>query len=638
MEAKLDILNRMIALQVRKDLEAALKKLKLPADQLVLEHPTRFEHGDFSTNIAMILVSRRNNEAASPLELAQKITNAYRSLGLPDYIAEIKVEKPGFINIWLKNSTLIAEARRALREKATYGSANLLAVKKILLEHTSPNPQTTIMLGHLRNNFLGMSCANILSFLGAKVTRDCLVNDRGTHLCRSIWGYLVFGQKKVGLKKDELLKFRQITQDRLGGAIRGNNWQQLLSKWEQSKASWWQPKDFGFKSDHANLIWYVLGSRAYRYSKKVQEQVGKILIAWEADDPTVKDIWRQLLAWSEKGYQQTYERIGNHHDYVWHESEYYRRGKDIVQQGLKKSVFRRSQGAIVTDLAKQGLPDTVVAKKDGTALYLTADLALVKLKIRKFPSDLYVWDVGVEQSLYFRQLFAVCEQLGIAKRDKLFHLSYALINFKGERKMSTRQGNVVVADKVLDDLHQKALNIIKRSNQKLRGKISPKKLAELAEKVALGGIKYSLLKYGRQTTIQFDPDESLALKGDSGPYLQYTYARCCSVLNRAKKTGLKANESMNDELSLSNEETNILRQLYKFPEVVAEAGEKYAPNLVCNFLYELAQAYNLFYNQQAILNAESEELEEFRLALTVAVAQVIENGLSLLGIETMERM
>lgn len=622
----------MIQEQLKKDLSKALKKLGISDKQLEFEHPANLEHGDYSTNIALRV---KRKDFPTSFDLANKIVNTFRGLGLPEYVAKIEVAPPGFINIWLKNEALSAEMDKVLKEKEKYGSVPVSKKKKILLEHTSPNPQTTIMLGHLRNNFLGMAMANILEFLGAKVTRDCIVNDRGVHLCRAIWGYLVFGRKRSGLKKSELLEFKKLSDTRIKKGITKVNWQELLEAWVKSKSNWWLPKELGLKPDHANLIWYVLGTRAYNLSPKIKDQVEEILVAWEKEDKKVHQVWRQILDWSAKGYEETYAKVGSVHDWVWHESDHYKTGKEIVEEGLKKAVFRKSEGAIVTDLVKYNLPDTVVAKSDGTALYITQDLALTKLKIQKFPSDLYIWDIGAEHTLYFKQLFAVCEQLGIGKKEKFFHLAYALINFKGGKKMSTRRGEVIKGDEVLDELRRRTLEIIKSSSQKLRGKLSKKQLDQLVEKVALGAIKYSLLKFGRETTIYFDIDESLALEGNSGPYLQYTHARCQSVLGKAETKETSLPEIMPQ---LETEDVVLLRTVYKFPEVVQEAGKNFAPNLVCNFLFDLAQKYNLFYNKQPILKAESEELKNFRLALTMAVSQVIKNGLNLLGIETPGRM
>lgn len=612
-------------------------KRGVKAGRIVLDHPENPDHGDYSTNIALRL--KRPAEFLSPWDFANAIVNSWRTAGLPEYVGKVDIAQPGFINIWLQNDTLIKQMSQVLKEKEEYGRLDILKGKKILLEHTSPNPQTTIMLGHLRNNFLGMSVANILTGLGAKVTKDCIVNDRGVHLCRAIWGYLVFGRKKSGLAKAAVLDFKSLAEADLKKIISGVNWQDLLADWQKKKSVWYQPEDLKLKPDHANLIWYVLGSRSYEFSEKVKKQVEEILLAWEAEDRSVRQIWKQILAWSAKGYEQTYQRVGSIHDWVWYESDHYQKGKEIVDLGLKKKVFRKSEGAIVTDLSKYALSDTVVAKSDGTALYLTQDLALTRLKITKFPSDLYIWDIGMEQALYLKQLFAICEQLGFESRDKLLHLSFALINFKGGGKMSTRKGDVVKADEILDELKNRALEIIKSSNQELRGKLSQNQLDLLAEKVAVGAIKYSLLKFSRETTIYFDIDESLALEGNSGPYLQYTYSRCQSVLKKSKKKSfaLGTIEKLSD-LNISGSEFLLLRTIYYFPEVILKAGESYAPNLICNYLFDLAQKYNLFYNKYPILKAKPTKLADFRLSLTASVGQVIKNGLTLLGIETPSRM
>ncbi len=628
---------------------AVVGKRGIKPEQIILDHPENPDHGDYSTNIALRL--KRPEEFPSAWDFANAIVNAWRTVGLAAYVGRVEVVQPGFINIWLQNDVLINQLSEVLRKKDKFGQSESLKGKKILLEHTSPNPQTTIMLGHLRNNFLGMTMTNILTALGVKVTRDCIVNDRGVHLCRAIWGYLVFGRKKSGLVKAAILDFKNITETDLKKAISGIKWQDLLGEWQKKKSAWYQPKDLKLKPDHANLIWYVLGSQAYELSEKVKKQVEEILVAWEteaeacpsksciAERSGVRRIWQQILVWSAKGYEQTYQRIGSIHDWVWHESDHYQEGKEIVELGLKKKVFRKSEGAIVTDLSRCNLSDTVVAKSDGTALYLTQDLALTRLKMSKFPSDLYIWDIGMEQTLYFKQLFAICEQLGFADKDKLFHLAYALINFKGGGKMATRKGDVVKADEILDELKSRALEIIKSSNQELRGKLSKNQLNELAEKVAVGAIKYSLLKFSRETTIYFDIDESLALEGNSGPYLQYTFSRCQSVLNKSKKTSFAPGtiEKLSD-LNISSLEILLLRTIFHFPEVILEAGKSYAPNMICNYLFDLAQKYNLFYNKYPIIKAKPAKLADFRLSLTAAVGQIVKNGLTLLGIETPRKM
>lgn len=698
-------------------------------EDIVWEHPGQAEHGDYCTSIGLrakslgqskksknnvlaSISSRREEdrslkvastknshpggEIGSPFELAQAIVNEWRSLGLPEFVGKVEVAPPGFINVWLHLEVLGKELQKALEGGEKYGQLDLLKGKKILLEHTSPNPQTTIMLGHLRNNFLGMAVARLWETQGATVVKDCIVNDRGVHLCRAMWGYLVFGRKRGGLTKKELVDFRNIGKVRFeevadflvhprgihsatpgvagdnrsqvhtgnepqarevtapkpwrragSSGVDSEEWRALLKAWQTNKSAWYLPKDLDLKPDHANLRWYVLGSRAYKESEDVQEQVRQMLVAWEAEDKAVRMLWRQIIAWSEKGYAQTYARIGSKHEKYWYESDHWQAGKEWVVKGLKKGVFKQSQGAVVTDLAKYGIPDTVVQKADGTALYITQDLELTKLKVATFPSDFYIWVIGLEQTLHFKQLFASCEALGIGRSDQLFHLSFALVNMKGGKKMATRTGDVVMADEVLDLLRERTLKIVKGSNQELRGKMTAAALDKLTEAVALGAVKYSLLKYSRETTMQFDIDESLMLEGNSGPYLQYTHARTQSVLSKSKiPTSLKLRGASKNQKSktqikntkINTEEEGILRKIYQFPEVVEEAAKNFAPNLLANYLYDLAQRFNLFYNKHSIIQADSEESRDFRLALTAAVGQVLRNGLGVLGIATPERM
>ena len=604
-------------------------KRAIKLEQISLEHPADQFHGDYSSNIAL----KVKIENLNPFDLANRIVNAVRKLGLPEWLGKIEVIAPGFINLSLSEGYLIGQVEEVLSEKEKFGQNESLKNKKILLEHTSPNPQTTIMLGHLRNNFLGMAISRILETSGAKVTKDCVVNDRGIHLCRAMLGYLIFGHKET-LSLKRLENFREIESEQIAKTIANLNWQDLLTAWQDKPKNWFTGKDLKLKPDHANLIWYVLGSKAYELSENIQNQAKEMLLAWEKNDRGVRKLWRQIMDWSKDGYKQTYVNIGSLHDHVWYESDHYELGKDIVEEGLKKNVFQYSEGALVTDLARYQLPDTIVQKKDGTALYLTQDLALTKLKTKNFPSDLYIWDIGSEQNLYFKQLFAVCEQLGIGKREKFFHLSYALINFKGGGKMATRQGNVVTADEILEEMESKATKLIKSSNQELRGKMTAKEQGDLAKVVALAGVKYNLLKYARETTIFFDPEESLSLDGDSGPYLQYVFARCQSVL---KKSGEANFQVPSTNFQYNNEELLLMRRLYQYPEVILKATQSYSPNLICNYLFDLAQKYNNLYNQHSILQSDN-ETRKMRLGLTAATAQIIKNGLNLLGIETPERM
>jgi arginyl-tRNA synthetase len=650
-----------------------------------LEVPEREEFGNYSTNIAMQVFTKLKTQKSKLKTTAQKIkdNNQFNHLTIqqfnnPREVAEemvklltkdkklmevvdrIQIAGPGFINFWLTSDVLLNNMIQIDSNSEEYGKSELLKGKKILIEHTSPNPQTTIMLGHLRNNFLGMTMSNIFEYLGAKVVKDCIVNDRGIHICRSIWGYLAFTNKNNGLSKEELINFRDVTDEKLGEICSKADWREQLSGWIKNPSDWFVPDDLGLKPDHANLIWYVLGSKAYKLSEVVHNQVEEILQAWEREEKEVWSIWKQILDWSAKGYEETYKRIGSVHNWVWHESDLYKGGKELVEKGLISGVFVKSKGAIVTNLEKYKLPDTVAIKSDGTSTYLVFDLNLTLEKQRKFPSDLYIWTIGQEQTLYFQQLFSVCEQLGLGDKKNFFHLSYALINFKGGGKMATREGSVVMADEILKELETKVNLIVKdESRKELRKGMNVK---EVIQEIALGAIKYSLLRYSRETTAFYDPDLSISLEGNSGPYLQYTYARTQSVLEKSGRVGegmrkskflqdltepdgslsrrpLKSSNSSNNLTiqQFNNEELSVMRELLHYTEVVQAASENYAPNLICNYLYDLAQKFNTFYNSHKILVDDPLKLE-LRLKLTASTGAILKSGLNLLGIHAPERM
>ena len=560
----------------------------VPKDQIKLEHPEVEEYGDYSTNIAMVMA---RDLKTSPVELAQKIAEKM----------DAKVAGPGFINVKLQSDYFVSVLDRVITQGQEYGR-HAGGLETRLIEHTSPNPNKAMHLGHLRNNVTGMAIANIWEFLGKKVIRDCIDNNRGIAIAKLMWGYKKFAEGKT-------------------------------------------PEKLGLRPDRFVDELYSKANDEFERSEEVQKEVRQMVVDWEAEDKKTWDLWKKVLEYSYLGQKMTLERLGNRWDKVWHEHEHYREGKRFVEEGLKKGVFRRADnGTVLTDLADYNLPDTVVMKSDGTALYITQDLSLTRLKRDTFRPDRLFWVIGPEQSLALKQMFAVCEQLGIGKREDYEHVAYGYMSIKGHGKMSSRKGNVVYIDDLLDLARGKVEKLIADDRE-----VEGEKKEEIAEKVGVGAVKYSILKVGRMQDMAFDMDESISMEGNSGPYLQYTYARARSVLAKSQETNPKKQTNFKFQESnyqFNSEEVAVLRWIYRFPEVVEEAGERLAPNLVCNYLFELAQRFNTFYNKDSILgsakgkvlSAKEKETRDFRLAMTSAVGQVLKNGLGLLGIEALERM
>jgi arginyl-tRNA synthetase len=589
---------------------------KLDAGELRLETPEIIEHGDYASNVAMVLAKKNGTDPRTvALEIVDKLR---KDSDLEKIIKKIDIAGPGFINFYLSRAALERCIDSIHKDADKYGSSKLHKDKKYLIEHTSPNTVKTLHVGHVRNNTLGMAMHNLLAFAGADVTLDAINNDRGIHVMKAVWAYMKYGKGKT-------------------------------------------PDSEKVKPDHFVDHYYVLGTKKERV-KGVKAEMQTLLKKWEANDKEVVEVWKKLRDWTFDGFKLTYKRLGSCHDKQWFESDFWEKGKETVELGLKKGVFKRlPDGAVLSNLKNYGLTDTVVLRADGTTMYHTQDLYLTQLKRKEFPSDLYIWDVGPEQTLYLRQLFAMLDQLRVGELKNYFHLAYGFIFLKGKGKMSSREGTVVSADWLMDEVVKKAEQLMDESETEK--KLTKNEKKKISESVGLGAIKYGLLKVSRLKDIQFDIDESLSLEGDSGPYIQYTYARCKSVLRKSQITNSKLQTNLKSQIpnyKVSKEENELMRTFIHFPEVVDMAAENCAPNYICTYLFDLAQKFNTFYNKHSILDPEVDaqrqslsvdaevdididkdmvdNIKNFRLALTSGAAQILSNGLNLLGIEAPERM
>jgi len=375
---------------------------------------------------------------------------------------------------------------------------------------------------------------------------------------------------------------------------------------------------------------YIKGSSDFSENKEVEIKVRNMVVLWEQEDKPIWKLWEKVLNYVHEGQALTLQRLGSRWDHVWHEHEHYKEGKNMVELGLKKGIFVKSDGAVITQLKKYGIPDTVIEKSDGTSLYITQDIALTKKKIDTFKGDKLHWVVGPDQTLALKQVFAVCEQFGIINVDQCVHLSYGYMSIKGSGKMSSRLGNVLYIDDLLDLVAGKVFEQIKNTEVSLDEKKT------IAEKIGISAVKYSILKVGRTTDMQFSFDEDLSFEGNSGPYLMYSYVRCKNILSKIENNSdIKISV---DKSKLSEYEILLLRKLIVFDEVIVSAVNGYSPNLLCSYLFELSKLFSSFYEKVPVIHEKDNELKLFRLSLVDSVSQVLKNGMKLLGMEIVEKM
>lgn len=587
-----------------------------------LEHPANPEFGDYSTNIALTTFSKLDQEFMSSHKLTSVLDYANflleqlkQALAKHETIAQqiesVSMIKPGFINFKL-STQFFTQALAEVLSNFDYGKSKIGQGITWEIEHTSPNPNKAMHLGHLRNNVTGMAIARLWEAVGIKVICDAINNDRGIAIAKLMWGYLKFAKKNDQTITD-------------------------LQYWFDHQQEWLSPEDLNLSSDKFVDQLYTKAAQDVESDKSAETQVRQMVIDWENKDKLTWELWRKVLDYSLSGQQQTLTRLGNRWDKIWHEHEHYQQGKDLVAQGLKLGIFKKlPDGAILTDLTKFNLPDTILQKSDGTSLYITQDLALTKLKIAEFKASKLHWVVGPEQSLALKQLFAVCDQLKIAKFKTLTHIDFGYMSIKGEGKMSSRSGNVVYVDDFIDEVKAKVKQIL---NNQENQTFDPIELETIAEKIAVGAVKYSILKIGRNTDTQFDFKTALKIDGNSGPYLQYTIARAKAVLRKAaiNHQDLVAQFSALKQMQLSSVELKVLKLIYQFPEIILFAADTNEPSALATYIYELAQSFNSFYNQEHILQAASDH-KIFRLALVKAVARILETGLAILGIDTLAQM
>jgi len=576
----------MISQEIRKILLQEImeiRKVKVVASDLVLEFPEDERFGDYSANFAM----RRWQDFGfkNPREFANFLAKKLqKDKDLAKIVSKIEVAGPGFINFFLKKEFFIEELKRILKEKNKYGSIIIGKGKTVVIDYSSPNIAKPFGIGHLRSTIIGQALYNIYKFLGFKCIGDNHLGDWGTQFGKLICAVKKWGEKKIG--------------------------------------------DYSIE-DLEEL--YIKFHKEIEKNPRIEEEGREWFKKLEEGDKEAKKIWRAFVKISLKEFTKIYKLLGIKIDYALGESFYEEMLKDIIKEAREKKIAIESQGALIIKYPHNELPPAMILKSDGATTYLTRDLATVKYRLKKWKPDLIIYEIGVDQELHLKQLFRAVELLGWDK-TKFFHVAHGLYR-KTTGKFSTRRGETIHLEEVLKEAILRAREIVQNSETG-RG-LSEEEKEKVAKMVGIGAVKYNDLSQHYSKDIVFDWEKILNLKGNSAPYLQYTFVRCQSVLRKVKfKTLPKKIEAIDFNL----EEEDILREIYKFPEIVQEAAERFSPNLICNFIFDLAQKYNFFYDLHPILKAKTEELKIFRLALTMAVAQVLKNSLNLLGISAPEKM
>ncbi len=577
------------------EVKAAVSTL-FGTDEAVILQPTRRE---FEGNFTYVFFGLVKSLKRSPAEIGAAIggylvNNSAR-------ISSYNVVQ-GFLNLTLTDSVWL-EVFRGL--KANNGAVK--KNKKVLVEYSSPNTNKPLHLGHLRNNFLGYSVAEILKAAGYDVTRACLVNDRGIHICKSMVAYRHFGNgetpESAGLKGDHLV------------------------------GKYYVEFDKAYKKQIAELTTGGMPEEEAKKSAPLMTEAQEMLVQWEQNDPEVIALWQKLNGWVYEGFNATYKKIGVDFDKTYYESDTYLLGKDIVEEGLQKGVFyKKEDNSVWIDLTDPVMDHKLVLRGDGTSVYITQDLGTTDLKFRDFHCDESIWVVGNEQDYHFKVLFAILEKLGRSYAQGCYHLSYGMVDLPSG-KMKSREGTVVDADELVAEMIATSKSITEEKG-KTEG-FSDEQLEALYHMVALGALKYYLLKVEPKKRMLFNPAESIDFQGNTGPFIQYTHARIRSIL---RKSGLDSFPVPAEMKELNAEELELIFLLKDYGKVVEAAAADYSPALIANYVYDLAKTFNSFYTRHSVLNEESAVLRLFRLSLIEEVADVIRKGMGLLGIEVPEKM
>ncbi|WP_295981452.1 arginine--tRNA ligase [uncultured Algibacter sp.] len=559
---------------------------------------------EFSGDITVVVFPMLRFVKGNPVQIGETIGNYL--VENVDEVNAFNVVK-GFLNIEISDANYI-HFFNGIKDDETYGFVSPKREEKaVMVEYSSPNTNKPLHLGHVRNNLLGYSVAEILKASGKKVYKTQIINDRGIHICKSMLAWERFGNgetpESTGLKGDKLV---------------GN----YYVKFDQE-----------YKKQIHDLISKGSSEDDAKKQAPILIEAQNMLLKWEAGDEDVVALWEKMNGWVYEGFAQSYKNLGVDFDTLYYESNTYLLGKEFITEGLKSGVFQKEEdGSVWCDLTEDGLDKKIVQRSDGTAVYMTQDIGTAIQRIKDFPDvGGMVYTVGNEQDYHFQVLFLILKKLGFEWAKNLYHLSYGMVDLPSG-KMKSREGTVVDADDLIEDMASTAEEISEELG-KLDG-YSPEEKMELYKTIGLGALKYYVLKVDPKKRILFDPKESIDFQGNTGPFIQYTYARIQSIL---RKANLKDGGSGNTT-SLHPKEKELIKQIQLFPEVVQNAADNYSPALIANYTYDLVKEFNSFYQNVSILGADNENEKAFRVQLSHVVANTIKNSFGLLGIQVPKRM
>lgn len=581
----------------------ALYGQDVPAAQVQLQKTKK----EFEGHLTLVVFPFLKMSKKGPEQTAQEI-GEYLKANEPA-VAAFNVIK-GFLNLTVASATWI-ELLNEIHADAQYGivSADENA-PLVMIEYSSPNTNKPLHLGHVRNNLLGNALANIVMANGNKVVKTNIVNDRGIHICKSMLAWQKYGKGETpessGKKGDHLV------------------------------GDYYVAFDKHYKAEVAELMEKGMSKEEAEAASPLMNEAREMLVKWEAGDPEVRALWQMMNNWVYAGFDETYRKMGVGFDKIYYESNTYLEGKEKVMEGLEKGFFfKKEDGSVWADLTAEGLDHKLLLRGDGTSVYMTQDIGTAKLRFADYPIDKMIYVVGNEQNYHFQVLSILLDKLGFEWGKSLVHFSYGMVELP-EGKMKSREGTVVDAD----DLMAEMIATAKETSQEL-GKLdglTQEEADDIARIVGLGALKYFILKVDARKNMTFNPKGSIDFNGNTGPFIQYTYARIRSVLRKAAEAGIVIPEVLPANIELSEKEEGLIQMVADFAAVVRQAGEDYSPSGIANYVYDLVKEYNQFYHDFSILREENEDVKLFRIALSANIAKVVRLGMGLLGIEVPDRM